>query len=109
MSINSIFNNTSPFHVPGTFIHILPSYNRYHICILKVYVSHSSMFLYQEFIQNYIIKTFHKKKNNFKNIKKKGAVFITLSYGAFNLTFLHLYPSELWRVYFDLFALTLQF
>lgn len=49
------------------------------------------------------------KKKNFKNIKKKGAVFITLSYGAFNLTFLHLYPSELWRVYFDLFALTLQF
>lgn len=49
------------------------------------------------------------KKKNLKNTRKKGAVFITLSYGAFNLTFLRLYPSELWRVYFDLFALTLQF
>lgn len=65
------------------------------------------MFLYQELSRTISLKQLTKK--TFKNTKKKGAVFITLSYGAFNLTFLHLYPSELWRIYFDLFALTLKF
>lgn len=66
------------------------------------------MFLYQELSRTISLKQLT-KENPFKNTKKKGAVIITLSYGAFNLTFLHLYPSELWRIYFDLFALTLKF
>lgn len=81
----------------------------YLVIIDTIYIYSKFKYLtLQCFCINYIIKTFNQKKN-LKNTRKKGAVFIALSYGAFNLTFLRLYPSELWRVYFDHFALTLQF
>lgn len=106
MSINSIFNNTSPFHVPGIFIHILPSYNRYHIYIY-------SKFKYLT-LQCFCIKNLSRtislkhltKKKTLKILGKKGqcsslwvmahliwpfCAYIRLSYGAFILTILHLH------------------
>lgn len=52
-------------------------------------VSHSSMLLYQDFLEKYIIEIC--RQNKLKKYKDNGgSVSIPLSYGPFNLTFLHL-------------------
>ena len=56
---------------------------------LRLKVSHSSMLLYQDFLEKYIIEIC--RQNKLKKYKDNGgSVSIPLSYGLFNLTFSHL-------------------